>query len=445
MKNRIVLDTSSLLCDGLAFQAFENSYVYIPFSVLEEMDLFKKDMGEKGKHARRFHRRMDALRKQGSLTQGVKFSPSSFLFVLMDKPSPHSLLDMSKMDHRILACALFLKKTYGKDQVQLITRDINLRIKADVFGIPAKDYTPSHVVDFEDMYTGIRVLKNLHDSELQQFMEKKHLPLTEGFLKNHLKGGELYPNQYVVLKTQKPPNGAEKAALARHDFQKKRISVLNSLSEPVWGINPQNQEQSFAFDALLDDRIMLVSLFGKAGTGKTLLALAAGLYKTLNENRFQKLLVSRPVFPMGRDIGYLPGDIEQKLNPWMQPVFDSVEFLMGMGKNSHSVKELMHQHLVSIEPLAYIRGRSIPCQYLIVDEAQNLTPHEMKTILTRAGQGTKVVLTGDLHQIDNPYVDSLNNGLVFAVERFKTESIAAHITLKQGERSLLAGLAANLL
>jgi PhoH-like ATPase len=220
-------------------------------------------------------------------------------------------------------------------------------------------------------------------------------------------------------------------------------------TETVWGIFPRNVEQSFALDCLLNDDIKLVSLVGKAGTGKTLLALAAGLSKTLDDGKYHRLLVSRPIFPMGRDIGYLPGDVEQKLNPWMQPVFDNIEYLLGSGTSQKRAagraQELINQGMLNIEPLTYIRGRSIPNQYLIVDEAQNLTPHEIKTIITRAGQGTKVVLTGDCYQIDNPYVDSANNGLTYVVERFKHEPIAAHVTLSKGERSELAELAANLL
>lgn len=213
---------------------------------------------------------------------------------------------------------------------------------------------------------------------------------------------------------------------------------------PVWRVHPRSHEQSFAFDALLNDEILLVSLVGKAGTGKTLLALATGLYKTMDEAYYQRLLVSRPIFPMGRDIGYLPGDIQQKLNPWMQPIFDNLEFIMGMGKKAHNkTQELIDQGILNIEPLAYIRGRSIPRQYMIVDESQNLTPHEIKTIITRAGIGTKIVLTGDCYQIDNPYVDSSNSGLSYCVEKFKDEEIVAHITLKRGERSKLAELAAN--
>ena len=427
---KIVLDTSTLLYDALAFKVFDSSDIYVPFSVLEEIDTFKRDMGEKGRNARQFNRFIDNLRNKGSLIEGVSLESKSCLFICMDLPFSVPELDLSKVDHRILATALYLKKHNPSDHVELVTKDINLRIKADVFGIPAKDYDPEQAPDFEDLYTGIRSL-DLDATQLKLFREKKFLSI---------KDNKIYPNQYVILK-----NGKEKA-IGRYDNAKKQIIPVYQPLEPIWGVHPRNREQHFALDALMNDDLMFVSLLGKAGTGKTLLALAVGLYKTLEDNSFQKLLVSRPVFPMGRDIGYLPGDIEQKLNPWMQPIFDSVEFLMGLGKKaSRLAQDLMNQGLVNIEPLAYIRGRSIPNQYLIVDEAQNLTPHEIKTVLTRAGQGTKVILTGDCHQIDNPYVDSSNNGLTFSVEKFKSASLSAHVTLTKGERSELAELAANIL
>ena len=457
---KIVLDTSCLLYEALAFQAFKKADVYIPFAVLEEIDLFKRDMSEKGRNARHFNRCMDALRGKGSLTGGIWLNKSSSrLFVALHKEATHPDLNLSKTDHRILALALHLKQTHPACPVKLITKDIHLRIKADVFGIRARDYKPDPVPDFEDIYTGIKTL-SLPPESLKKFQEDKALPL------HHLPSSlTLYPHQYLVLEaqTKDPPcpgsrrepggNGTTKPsssgtcpALGRYNADQKRVEGLNPLSDPVYGIYPGNREQSFALDALLNDKIMLVSLLGKAGTGKTLLALAAGLHKTLHTHRFQKLLMARPVFPMGRDIGYLPGDIGQKLNPYMQPLFDSMELLMSLSKKPpQAAGDLLQQGLVHIAPLATIRGRSISGQYLIVDEAQNLTPHEIKTVLTRAGQGTKVVLTGDLHQIDNPYVDSANNGLVVAVEKFKPCGLAAHITLKKGERSALAGQAASLL
>ena len=429
LNHKVVLDTSTLLYDPLAFQSLKKSDIYIPFSVLEELDSFKRNMGEKGFSARRFHRFIDHLREKGPLTQGVSLESGSFLFICRDQQSKATNLDLSKTDHRILSTALYIKEQNPKAKVILIAKDMNLRIKADVLGLIAKDYDPEPTPDFANLYTGVQHL-NVEKKSISLFREQKYLPTKES----------LYPHQYVVMQY-----GRDKAT-GRYDKEKKQIQALYQPPEPIWGVYPKNREQSFALDALMNNKIMLVSLLGKAGTGKTLLALAVGLHKVLEENAFQKLLVSRPVFPMGRDIGHLPGDIEQKLNPYMQPIFDAVDFLMGLDKkNSRFTRDLMNQGLVNIEPLAYIRGRSIPNQYLVVDEAQNLTPHEIKTILTRAGQGTKVILTGDGGQIDNPYVDSDNNGLAISIERFKTAKLSAHITLSKGERSDLAELSANLL
>jgi PhoH-like ATPase len=284
------------------------------------------------------------------------------------------------------------------------------------------------------MYKGVKEI-DLNPEQIDSFYKNRGLEL-DGEIK-------CFANQYLIMKDKANPNHS---AIGRFDEKAGRVVPLISPAESVWGIHPRNMEQSFAFDALLNDEMLFVSLVGKAGTGKTLLALAAGLHKTLDEGRFQRLLVSRPIFPMGRDIGYLPGDVEQKLNPWMQPIFDNVEFLLGADKKAAGrAQELINQGMLNIEPLTYIRGRSIPSQYLIVDESQNLTPHEIKTIVTRAGEGTKIVLTGDCYQIDNPYVDSANSGLTYAVERFKGQLISAHVTLTKGERSELAELASNIL
>jgi PhoH-like ATPase len=285
------------------------------------------------------------------------------------------------------------------------------------------------------MYKGVREI-DLDPLQIDGFYKERGLELDQEEYK-------FFANQYLIMKDRANPNHS---AIGRYDDKQKRIVPLISPTDSIWGIHPRNMEQSFAFDALLNDEMLFVSLVGKAGTGKTLLALAAGLHKTLDEGRFQRLLVSRPIFPMGRDIGYLPGDVEQKLNPWMQPIFDNVEFLLGADKKAAGrAQELINQGMLNIEPLTYIRGRSIPNQYLIVDESQNLTPHEIKTIVTRAGQGTKVVLTGDSYQIDNPYIDASNSGLTYSVERFKGQKISAHVSLTKGERSELAELAANIL
>ncbi|MBM4370217.1 MAG: PhoH family protein, partial [Deltaproteobacteria bacterium] len=257
-------------------------------------------------------------------------------------------------------------------------------------------------------------------------------------------GFEAVPNLYLTLRDAANPS---QSALARVTGAGDRLVRLQKLQKPVWGILPRNREQTFAMDLLLDDSVKLVTLAGKAGTGKTLLAIAAGLSKVTDEKTHSKLLVSRPIFPLGRDIGFLPGTVDEKLNPWMQPIHDSVDFLMastrkerGSGKGFAELKDM---GFLEIEPLTYIRGRSIPNQYLVVDEAQNLTHHEVKTILTRAGEGTKVVLTGDPYQIDQPYLDAMNNGLTYTVERMKGVSLAGSVTLTRGERSELAELAAD--
>lgn len=433
---KIVVDTNVILFDALAINKFNAADIYIPFSVIEEIDRFKRDLGENGRNARHFSRFVDVLRDKGSLAEGVPLdSMKSFVYVISDfnfggLPSE---MNLGVPDHRILATAYTLMAQNPNAQVELVTKDINLRIKADVFGIDAKDYDPENT-HLEDMYKGVKEIE-LEPKQIDAFYKDKGLELGDEF--------KFYGNQYIIMKDATNENHS---AIGRFDSKSLKIVPLISPTDSVWGIHPRNMEQSFAFDALLNDEILFVSLVGKAGTGKTLLALAAGLHKTLDEGRFQRLLVSRPIFPMGRDIGYLPGDVEQKLNPWMQPIFDNVEFLLGADKKAAGrAQELINQGMLNIEPLTYIRGRSIPNQYLIVDESQNLTPHEIKTIVTRAGQGTKVVLTGDCFQIDNPYIDASNSGLTYSVERFKGQKISAHVSLSKGERSELAELAANIL
>lgn len=433
-RRKIVIDTNVILFDALAITKFQDADVHIPISVIEEVDRFKRDPGENGRNARQFSRFVDMLREKGSLASGVQLDEKETIiyvnadFALAGLPGE---LDGGKADNRILATALTLKQQHPRNKVELITKDINLRIKADVVGVPARDYEPEGGTQ-DDLYEGYLELE-VTPAKIDQFYREKRIELD----------AKLYGNQYIIMKDSANPNHS---AIGRYSLQEKAVVPLLAGTNGVWGVHARNVEQSFALDCLLNDEILFVSLVGKAGTGKTLLAIAAGLHKTLDEGVFQRLLVSRPIFPMGKDIGYLPGDIEQKLNPWMQPIFDNVEFLMGADKKAAGrAQELINQGMLNIEPLTYIRGRSIPKQYLIVDEAQNLTPHEIKTIITRAGRGTKVVLTGDVYQIDNPYVDSANSGLTYAVEKFKGHNIAAHVTLTKGERSELAELAANIL
>lgn len=434
-RRKIVVDTNVILFDALAITRFQDADVHIPISVIEEVDRFKRDPGENGRNARQFSRFIDVLREKGALSAGVSLENvgKTKIYINIDFTSPGlpPELDQAKADNRILSTAMALQKQFPQNKVELITKDINLRIKADVMGVIAKDYEPDGGTN-EDLYEGYQEIE-LTPAQIDTFYKEKRITLDM----------KLIANQYVIMKDASNPNHS---AVGRYSLNEKAIVPLVAGTNGIWGIHARNVEQSFALDCLLNDEILLVSLVGKAGTGKTLLAIAAGLHKTLDEGQFQRLLVSRPIFPMGRDIGYLPGDIEQKLNPWMQPIFDNVEFLMGADKKaSGRAQELINQGMLNIEPLTYIRGRSIPKQYLIVDEAQNLTPHEIKTIITRAGMGTKVILTGDIYQIDNPYVDSANSGLTYAVEKFKGHAIAGHVTLTKGERSELAELAANIM
>ncbi len=433
-RRKIVVDTNVILFDAQAILRFGDADIYIPMSVIEEIDKFKRDQGENGRNARQFSRFIDILRAKGSLSSGVQLDNAGegFLYISTDMAfsGMPAELDSMIIDNRILSTALSLQKQHPRNKIELITKDINLRIKADVYGIFAKDYEPDKTN--EELYEGYLEI-DVSPSEIDLFYKEKKLKVE----------AKLYANQYVIMKNTANPNHT---AIGRFSMAAEAVVPLVTPVDSIWGIHARNVEQAFALDCLLNDEVLFVSLVGKAGTGKTLMAIAAGLHKTLDQGVFQRLLVSRPIFPMGKDIGYLPGDIEQKLNPWMQPIFDNVEFLMGSDKKaSGRAQELINQGMLNIEPLTYIRGRSIPKQYLIVDEAQNLTPHEIKTIVTRAGQGTKVILTGDVYQIDNPYVDSANSGLTYAVERFKGHPIAAHVTLMKGERSALAELAANIL
>lgn len=440
MRKAFILDTNVLLFDPQALFKFGSNDIIIPIVVIEEIDRFKRDMSENGRHARLFSRLIDEMRADGELSKGVKLPNDGLLTVELggDHPLPVELM-MDKADNRILALAMSLKKEHPKRAIVFVTKDTNLRIKADALGILAEDYEPSSV-EPEQLYSGTTVL-SVQSHWVDEFYQNKRLP-------KEAANFTFKPNQYVILKDSINPNHT---AMGRFSKELDCIVPVFKPVEGLWGIFPKNAEQAFAIDVLMNDDIKLVSLVGKAGTGKTLLAIAAGLDKTVDEGVYHRLLVSRPIFPLGKDIGFLPGDIEEKLNPWMQPIYDNIDFLFGAtsakGRRGagKGCQELMNQGLLQIEPLTYIRGRSIPQQYLIVDEAQNLTPHEIKTIVTRAGDNTKIVLTGDSFQIDNPYVDSANNGLVYLVDRFKDESISAHITLTKGERSKLSELASNLL
>jgi PhoH-like ATPase len=438
VKKNYVLDTNVLLHDPRAIFRFEDNNVIIPIHVLEEVDTFKKEASELGRNARRVAHILDDLRADGGrLSEGHPMPEGGTLRVSLPARSVHELLgDVEHtMDNRILAVALETAAASPVLPTIFITQDVNLRVRADALGLTSEDFEASKI-SIDDLYPGA-VETNVPSAVIDAFFQAGETAL---------EGTEYHPNEYVVLRAMENPNHS---ALARYDAATKTLRSLRQFKKGVWGIKPRNKEQHFALDLLLNDDIKLVTLVGKAGTGKTLLAIAAGLQRITDEQIYHKLLVSRPIFPMGRDLGYLPGDVEEKLNPWMQPIYDNLELLMGIGKDEKNkgrgYKELLDMGYVQIEPLTYIRGRSIPNQFILVDEAQNLTPHEVKTILTRVGDATKIVLTGDAYQIDNPYVDSSNNGLTYVVERFKDQAMAGHVTLNKGERSQLAELAANLL
>ncbi|MBI3072573.1 MAG: PhoH family protein [Deltaproteobacteria bacterium] len=436
-----VLDTNVLLHDPNALFAFSDNNVVIPIYVIEEIDNFKKDLNELGRNARQVSRVLDGFRNasagNGGLQTGVPLPNGGKLRVLWtDREIPTHLQNSHVVDNRILAVALDLRDKEPEHPAIFVTKDMNLRIRADALAVKTEDYDADKV-DIEELYPGWREVF-VDKTVVDDVYQKGEAVLSEN---------GLHPSEFLLLRDRENPNHTALGKFVADGH--KAMKLAKQVRDGVWGIRPRNKEQSFAFDLLLSDDIKLVTLVGKAGTGKTLLAIAAGLHKTTEEQSYHKLLVSRPIFPLGRDIGYLPGDIEEKLHPWMQPIYDNVELLLGLSrqekKDGRGYHELIDMGIIEIEPLTYIRGRSIPQQYMIVDEAQNLTPHEVKTIITRVGESTKIVLTGDPYQIDNPYVDSDSNGLSYVVNRFKDEPIAGHITLAKGERSALAELAANIL
>lgn len=419
--------------------AFGDNHVIIPIYVIDEIDNFKKDLSDLGRNARQVARQLDTLRLHGGLSKPVALETGGTLTVALGHRSPlNAPGDSRKMDNLILEVALEVRDKHVEDETILVTKDVNMRVRGDALGLITTDYDEQNV-DIEELYSGTAELE-LSGAAVDEFYAQGSIHLQD------LGDIELCANQYLLLRN-KDKNG--QTALARYDAATGSAVPVRKLRDGVWGIRPRNKEQHYALDLLLNDDVKLVTLVGKAGTGKTLLALAAGLQKCLEEQSFHKLLVSRPIFPLGRDIGFLPGDINEKLNPWMQPIYDNIELLLGLNqgdkKQGRSYAELFEMGFINIEPLTYIRGRSLPSVYMVVDEAQNLTPHEVKTIITRAGEGTKIVFTGDPYQIDNPYIDASNNGLTTLVERFRGQELAGHVTLQKGERSELAELATQIL
>ncbi len=436
MRKNYVLDTNVLLYDPQAVLKFEDNDVILPIYVIEEVDQFKRETTERGRNARSVARTLDTLRAQGSLAQGVAVGDGT-VRVKVPEHRPHLPhgVNPTSTDNAILQTALEVRDGSPDKPTVFVTMDVNLRIRADAFGLATEPYE-HHAVDVEHMHTGITEIK-VTAAELDQFKQ-------DGFFAPSAHA-TLYANLCVLLRDDTA--GRPRQALGRYHAGTRQIRAVRTPKDGVMGIHPRNSEQSFAIDLLMDETIRLVTLVGIAGTGKTLLALAAGMLRTVEEGRYSRLLVSRPIMPMGRDIGFLPGSVQEKLNPWMQPVFDNLEFLLfsggGKRRGMRAFDELLQSGVVHVEPLTYIRGRSMPQQYVIVDEAQNLTPHEVKTIVTRCGEGTKIVLTGDPFQIDNPYVDSATNGLTVVAERLRGDDMIGHVVLSRGERSALANLAAS--
>jgi PhoH-like ATPase len=417
---------------------FKENSVILPIEVIEEIDRFKRESTELGRNARTVSRMLDGFRGDGSLSDGVKLPNGGSLRIAIQKNGHDANGLNNTVDNRILSLAAFIQKDHQKehrkDSTILVSKDINLRIKADAVGLQAEDYETDRVF-ITDLYTGMMDM-TLGSDKLAAFRANNELEINGG--------RKYFPNEYCTVNDETNP---KRTLLTKVDATGTKLIPIIDSREGVWGIKPRNREQHFALDALLDDRIKLVTLMGKAGTGKTLLAMAAGLKRTVLDREFRRLIVARPTISMGKELGFLPGSLEEKLAPWMQPIHDALEMLsdLNMGHDHRRSGDLMRSGMIMVEALSYIRGRSIANQFMIIDEAQNLTPLETKTIITRVGFGTKIIFTGDPYQIDNPYVDSASNGFNYVVSRFRDQPIAAHIELQKGERSELAELAANIL
>ena len=435
-----VLDTNVLLHTPESLSLFEDNDVILPMAVVEELDKFKSRHDELGRNAREVIRTLDHLRGKGSLRRGVslgnasELKPSGTLRIITGRGKMNEAeLDMDLPDNRIIRVAHSLH--CDGDDVIFVSKDINARIKADALGMKVMDFE-NEKVRSDSLYSGCRDIRGSGEM-IESLRRDGSVVVPEA---------DFFPNEFALVVDDDNP----KFSILAKSVSPDTLALLNFRRETAWKIAPRSKEQRIALELLLDPDVMLVTLVGQAGTGKTLLALAAALESVLNDKFFKKILVSRPIVPLGKDIGYLPGDKDEKLFNWMQPIFDNLDYLMHSDKKDSqtvrkAIDDLMGHDLLELEALTYIRGRSIPRQYLIVDEAQNLTPHEIKTIVSRAGEATKVVLTGDPQQIDNPYLDSESNGLIYAVERLKKLKLHGHVTLKKSERSSLAAAAAEYL
>ena len=426
-----ILDTNVLLHDPHSLLNFEDNLVLIPIEVLEEIDKFKREPSERGAHARQVSRLLDGFRANGRLSDGVPLSNGGRLQVVLPTLEAGARND-DTVDNRLVALTREIQTTNPERRPILVTKDINLRIKADAIGLCAEDYETDHV-RLGDLYPGTFELAVSPDA-FTAFRASGVLPLNGD--------GPRHPNEYCTVTSAANP---KQSLLARVDPNN---GCLVPVREPelIWGVRPQNREQRYALDALLSDHVRLVTLLGKAGTGKTLLAVAAGLHQVARTRDFRRLVIARPTIPVGKELGFLPGTLEEKLDPWMQPIHDALDMLGDLGGNNGvRPADLLRNGTIEVEALSYIRGRSLAGQFIVIDEAQNLTPLEAKTILTRVGPGTKICFTGDLTQIDTPYLDFASSGFTHIISKFKDQPIAAHVELAKGERSELAEMAADLL
>ncbi len=433
-KKTYVIDTNVLLHDPSALKNFEKNQVIIPLLVLEELDNLKKYSNELGHNARYVMRYIDSLKSQGDLHKGVEIPEGPYIRIFLEpklEKGKNFPLPLDRNSNRVLFMAHFLKNK-GEDVI-FVTKDFVTRVKAEAMLLATEDYENKQI-SLDKAYKGIKKL-SVEKKDIDLFYKEGQVP--EG---NHV----FLPNEYCLLTSDE-----RSSAVCKYNKTKQRLEPLLHTQKDIWGIQPLNIEQKCAMDLLLRDDIHLATLVGPAGTGKTLLALACAMHKVFDEGIYNRILVSRPIIPLGKDIGYLPGTKEEKLYHWMQPIYDNLEYLCertnGEGNGSSSLEFLMESKKIEMEAVTYIRGRSLPKVFMIIDEAQNLTPHEMKTVISRAGHGTKVVLTGDPSQIDNPYLNKNANGLTYTISRFKEEKIFGHIELDKTERSELASLAADIL
>ena len=438
MKKTYVFDTSALLADYKCIYEYKKNDIVIPFKVLEEIDNHKKRQDGVGFNARMLIRELDLLREKGNIHAGVRLGKGKGIISIRgyDKDLLPDEYKLNNADNEIIGTAMTERKKSFSQKVIMVTKDIHMRVKCDTLQLPCEDYDKDKVTIDENLFTGC-VEKTIDDQVIDGLYNGQDVYLDEG---------EFFPNQFVLFKSAQ---SEKKTALARYMGPSLPVKKIAQSKKGIWGVKPKNKEQIFASNILMDENVPIVSLVGPAGSGKTLLAIAAGLEQTLGMGLYNKLVISRPVQPVGKDIGFLPGTVEEKMNPWLAPIRDNLEFLMSYSYSKRDNYETLDTYIesgvIEVEALTYIRGRSIANAYIIIDESQNLTAHELKTIITRVGENTKIILTGDVEQIDNLYVDQQSNGLSYAIEKFKDYDLAAHLTLVKGERSKVATLASKIL